>query len=138
MTRSNFTAALRWLFVVPVAFFAGGTAAWLLGFLSNFTHTFNVIADANSIERQFYAVAADFAYGWAFVAAGTATAPSRRSSVAIVLICILVVVMSYAAYSGSLEIGVIFAALRTAGYIGGAALAVWVAIVEGRSKKASA
>lgn len=140
--RNIVLAALRWVLVLPASFFASGAAAWLVAAVTGLSYSINVVAAPNSIEQYFYAVAADFIYGWVFVSAGAATAPGRRPIVAVILICLLVAVMGYVAYNGTLKIegfiATIWAALRIAAYIGGAAVATWLIVVEGRAAKTSA
>lgn len=138
--RNIVLAALRWVLVLPASFFASGAAAWLFGVVTGLQYAINVVAAPNSIEQNFYAVAADFIYGWVFVSAGAATAPGRRPIVAVTLICVLVASMVYTMSHGTLRdgISVIWAALRTMGYIGGATLAVWIIVLEGRTAKAPA
>jgi hypothetical protein len=142
MKNSIYTTALRWLLVLPVSFLASGTVSWLVGTLASLTHTVSVVAATNSIEQHFYGIAANFAYGWAFVAAGTVTAPNRRPTVAITLILVLAAAMSFVAYNGTPRIegflATMWAALRIAGYVGGAVVAVTLVIVDNRSAKTQA
>jgi hypothetical protein len=141
MTGNIFTTVGRWLLVLPAAFVASGTSAWLFSFLANLTHTINVVAAANTIEQHFYVIAANFVYGWVFVSAGTATAPGHRSAVSVVLVFVLLTAMGFVAYNGSLMLdgflATMWAVLRVVGYVAGAAVAVWM-IVAAQQRVASA
>lgn len=140
--RNILLAALRWVLVLPASFFASWAAAWLFGLVTRLQYSSNVVEAPTLVEQTFYSVAAAVVYGWVFVSAGAATAPGRRSIVAVVLACVLVAVMGYLVYHGALSIegfiAAMWAALHITGYVGGAAIAVWMAVIENRNVKTSA
>ena len=138
--KDGILKVLRWLLVLPASFLLSGAAAWLSEKVATLQYVINVIGSPTTIEQYFYAIFANVVYGWVFVSAGTATAPSRRPLVAAILICVLLAVMGYVGYHGTLKSGLspILALLLIAGYIVGAALAVGMVIIENRSVKSAA
>lgn len=130
----------RWLLVVPVAFFASGAAAWVFSLVAGISNVEYHVSGPTTLAENIYEVAADIIYGWVLVSAGTATAPIRRSAIAVALFCLLLVAMGYFIYNyRALGPGVtpMWMLLRLVGYVAGAAIAVRMVFVKYRREKPS-